>query len=297
MPTDPPLLVNTNRVEITGLTKDNGTYTVDLTSFLNHESPKFVIVEAYHTGTSGNLGVSVHPVGGADLVVQLAGTGFSKNAMTWVVPLNENNEVNYRIQGSAINLYIHAEIGGNGVFQTPIATQAVTPANQWNDYDMTSILADASHSGNVEGIICTGRNGTGGIAGVRRNTSTDAFSGAETGQRGYALVAKVDDNNIVETFITTAGKSGSQNSNLYIWGYWLRGYGLEATADKSPAEGYTTLNAWADISANKLDKTETAALTLARAEQIVSTIGVRSDGSTNPTVFGNNRNIHSFHSQ
>lgn len=287
---DLPLVVHENRTEVTGLTYGSLQSNFSLTSFLNHEDTKLVIIQVERTNTVfvSNAQYQLYPshwslAWGGQL--QAEADPDPKECNTVVLPLNANHQINYTLPNSQFKLYIVGEFGGDNVGLTTANTQIPsTTRNTWVTFDLTSVLEDPAHSGNVEGVLCAGVIvNVGGRVGARYPSTADLNTLAQNKQRLVWVSSKVDDNDQFQAYISSGGKGDIISSVMHVVGYWLRDSGLVATQERdNPPEPYTTLNADTLYDGGKLSQQETQIVVGYRSADPINDLSIRSENSTNP---------------
>lgn len=284
---DLPLKARTNRVEVTGLTKNDTWQTVDLASYLQHDDPKIVILEFTYTPFGVNGEYSARPVGDSFVRTGVVTAGSNTPERdTVAISLGLGTSIEYRM-GSSTHMYVVGEFGGDGVNALTTMPELPRSGGTYADYDMTTLLGAIAPNdrGDVEAVICVLSTLSGGDAGIRRNGGTGGNFGGQTPSEQLAWgVAKVDDEDIFEQFATSTGKNNAANGWVNLVGYIRRGYGFEANPDPSnnisPAAG-----AAANVNVGlHADKTETEAIIRSQLNFTNTFFGmnIRAKDSTNP---------------
>lgn len=299
-----PLTVHTNRTQITGLTNDNTWRTVDLTSFLQRTDTKIVLLEMDNpTTVTPSLAAIRDTSSSLSTTVQ---TNFTNTIEgdhdTFAVALDGSNQIQYRATNQA-RIFIKGELGGDGVETFSTLTATGRTNNAWGDEDITSSVG--VDAGNIEAIVCVTTNSNLGRSAVRSNGSTDSIIGTLAANSTSFDIAKVDDDDIFERFVSRyGGKSPTNSGWVYMVGYIKRGYLFEATEDHFPAEttsqtsGSSFLTLEVDEIADE-GPTETQAIIQVRLNSNTTEGNqpdgmARSVGSTDPGRLYNSRAINAY---
>jgi len=210
-----------------------GAQTIDLSSLLEHDDPKIVVIVGTNTVT-GVMGV--YPVG--SLMAFKTRNHIANSTMISPSSLNGSNQVVIHKTAATQKFYLHAEFGGDSVTAHSDGVACSYTANTWTK----NLL---SGGGDGEFAITRTHFNNGGNWGCRSLNSVNPNTAQPNQSHDWGVVKVQNDgtNNVYWTYQNRSGKTPTRQVYIYEMGYMSSDCGWNHMEDDVD-EVVTTVGSW-----------------------------------------------------